>query len=265
MAGRASLFQRISIVSASRSRGDAPSSSAFVNLVKSLKSPYLSSSQGDSKHRSTRTAAASAAVAPQFSPCAIARARARHGRSWPLRFVSHERHPVARRSFDDKNCLCLPTYEQRPCPQDTFMVRARLPLGQEGQADPSKGSDSLRVLIADDDRDTVLTLATVLRDEGHEVRCVYSGSTVLEAVTEFDPHAVLLDIKMPGLDGYDVARGLRTKYGEKVLLIGISGIYKKDSDRVLAGLVGFDHYLVKPYLATEVLKLLETLRKPRIP
>jgi DNA-binding response OmpR family regulator len=145
------------------------------------------------------------------------------------------------------------------------MIRARLPWGQEGQADPSKGSDSLRVLIADDDRDTVLTLATVLRDEGHEVRCVYSGSTVLETVREFDPHAVVVDIKMPGLDGYDVARGLRTKYGEKVLLIGISGVYKKGSDRVLAGLVGFDHYLVKPYLASEVLELLETLRKPRIP
>jgi two-component system, sensor histidine kinase len=144
------------------------------------------------------------------------------------------------------------------------MVRAPLPLGDEGHAAPSKDSESLRVLVADDDRDTALTLATVLRDEGHEVRCVYSGSAVLEAVKQFDPHAVVVDIKMPGLDGYDVARGLRTKYGEKVLLIGISGIYKKDSDRVVAGLVGFDHFLVKPYLASEVLKLLETLRRPRM-
>jgi DNA-binding response OmpR family regulator len=98
--------------------------------------------------------------------------------------------------------------------------------------------------VADDDPDTVLTLATVLRDEGHEVRGVYSGSAVLETVRQFAPHAVVVDISMPGLDGYDVARGLRTKYGEKVLLIGISGVYKKGSDRVLAGLVGFDHYLV---------------------
>lgn len=143
-------------------------------------------------------------------------------------------------------------------------VRARPPLGDVGQAAPSKDSHSLRVLIADDDRDTVLTLATVLREEGHEVRCVYSGSTVFEAVKEFDPQAVIVDIKMPGLDGYDVARGLRTEYGEKVLLIGISGIYKKDADRVVAGLVGFDHFLLKPYLASEVLKLLETLRTPRI-
>jgi DNA-binding response OmpR family regulator len=144
------------------------------------------------------------------------------------------------------------------------MVRSGLPLGDDGQAAPSKDSDSLRVLIADDDRDTVLTLATVLREEGHEVRCVHSGSAVLEAVKEFDPQAVVVDIKMPGLDGYDVARVLRTEYGEKVLLIGISGIYKKDADRVVAGLVGFDHFLLKPYLASELLQLLETLRRPRI-
>ena len=55
-----------------------------------------------------------------------------------------------------------------------------LPASHEGKADPSKGSDSLRVLIADDDPDTVQTLAMVLRDEGHEVRGVYSGSAVLE-------------------------------------------------------------------------------------
>jgi DNA-binding response OmpR family regulator len=140
-----------------------------------------------------------------------------------------------------------------------------LPLGHEVQADPSLGSDSLRVLIADDDPDTVLSLAMVLRDEGYEVRGVYSGSAVLETVRQFAPHAVVVDISMPGLNGYDVARGLRTKYGEKVLLIGISGIYRKGSDHVLAGLVGFDHFLVKPYLASEVLELLETLRKPRIP
>ena len=82
---------------------------------------------------------------------------------------------------------------------------------------------------------------------------------------QFAPHAVLVDINMPGLNGYDVAKSLRTDYGHKVLVIGISGVYKKDSDRVLAGLVGIDHYLVKPYLASEVLELLETLRKPRIP
>jgi DNA-binding response OmpR family regulator len=97
------------------------------------------------------------------------------------------------------------------------------------------------------------------------VRGVHSGSAVLETVRQFAPHAVVVDISMPGLNGYDVARGLRAKYGEKVLLIGISGIYKKGSDRVLAGLVGFDHFLLNPYLASEVLELLETLRRPRIP
>ena len=146
------------------------------------------------------------------------------------------------------------------------MVRARVPAGHEGQADPSQAANALRVLVADDDSDTVLTLETVLRHEGHEVRSVYSGSAVLDAAKQFQPHAVLLDISMPDLNGYDVASSLRTlDDGHKVLLIGISGIYKKDADRVLAGLSGFDHFLVKPYLASEVLELLETLRTPRIP
>ena len=159
----------------------------------------------------------------------------------------------------------MATYELLSC-KDVSMVRARLPAGHDGEADPSQGANALRVLIADDDPDTVLTLETLLRHEGHEVQSVYSGSAVLEAAREFQPHAVLLDISMPGLNGYDVASSLRTlDEGHKVLLIGISGIYKKDSDRVVAGLSGFNHFLVKPYLASEVLKLLETLRTPRIP
>jgi DNA-binding response OmpR family regulator len=113
-----------------------------------------------------------------------------------------------------------------------------------------------RVLIADDDPDTVLTLAMVLRDEGHEVRGVYSGGDVPRAARQFAPHAVVVDINMPVLNGYDVARAIRTRN----LLIAISGIYKKDPDKLLAGIVGFDHFLSKPYQGSDVLKLLEPLR-----
>ena len=60
-----------------------------------------------------------------------------------------------------------------------------------------------------------------------EVRGVHSGSAVLKTVRQFALHAVVVDISMPGLNGYDVARGLRAKYGEKVLLIGISGITRR--------------------------------------
>ena len=114
----------------------------------------------------------------------------------------------------------------------------------------------LRVLVADDDRDTVLTLMMLLRDEGHEVRGVYSGRQVMGHVLDFDPDAVLLDIAMPELSGWEVARTIRARRADRPLLIGISGEYKQGSDRVLAQILGFNHYLVKPYAPAELLALL---------
>lgn len=115
----------------------------------------------------------------------------------------------------------------------------------------------MRVLIADDNRDAVLTLMALLGDEGHQVRGVFQGSDVLPAIRDFDPDAVLLDIKMPGLSGYDVARKIRSKYGEaRPRLIAISGHYKLGADRVLAEIVGFNHHVGKPYDPRALLALL---------
>jgi DNA-binding response OmpR family regulator len=123
----------------------------------------------------------------------------------------------------------------------------------------------LRVLVADDDRDTVLTLMMVLRDEGHDVRGVYRGSDVLIAVNAFDPDAVLLDINMPGLSGYEVARLIRSKYGDsRPLLIAISGVYKQGADRVLAEIAGFNHHIAKPYDTGSLLTLLAPLTLPKL-
>ena len=135
---------------------------------------------------------------------------------------------------------------------------------QKEQTAQVKGARSLRVLIADDDRDTVLTLEMVLRDEGHEVHGVYSGGDVLRAVRQFAPHAVVVDINMPVLSGFDVARAIRAR-NRNVLLIAISGIYTKVPDKLLAGIVGFDHFLPKPYQVSDVLKLLEPLRTSSAP
>lgn len=145
--------------------------------------------------------------------------------------------------------------------QTDLLPRSDVPLSDNEQSAQAKRARSLRVLIADDDRDTVLTLAMVLRDEGHEVHGVYNGSDVLRAVRQFAPHAVVVDINMPDLSGYDVARAIRTR-NRNVLLIAISGIYKRDPDKLLAAVVGFDHFLPKPYQANDVLKLLEPLRAP---
>src|SRR4051812_15163169 len=117
----------------------------------------------------------------------------------------------------------------------------------------------LRVLIADDDRDTVVTLATILQDEGHEVREAYRGSEVLRVVRDFDPDVALIDIGMPGMTGYDVAREVRQGFGgNRPLLVAVTG-WKQSSDRILAQLAGFDHHLAKPFDPLELLALIEPL------
>jgi DNA-binding response OmpR family regulator len=116
---------------------------------------------------------------------------------------------------------------------------------------------SLRVLVVDDERDSVDTLTLLLNDEGHEVRGLTRGKEVLGAVAEFNPDAVLLDIAMPDTSGYELAKEIRRRYGEvKPLLIAISGRYKQASDKMLGQIVGFDHYLTKPYDPGLLLSLL---------
>lgn len=113
----------------------------------------------------------------------------------------------------------------------------------------------LRILVADDERDQAMTLALLLADEGHEVREVYRGSEVLRAVRDFDPDVALIDIGMPGMTGYDVAREIRHLFGKRPTLIAVTG-WKKTSDRILAQIAGFDHHLAKPFEADALLALL---------
>lgn len=87
---------------------------------------------------------------------------------------------------------------------------------------------------------------------------VYSGTEALPAIRAFKPDIVLLDIKMPGLSGYQVARLIRERYGEqRPLLVTMSGHYKKGPDRVLGEIVGFNHYVAKPYDPGTLLSLLK--------
>jgi DNA-binding response OmpR family regulator len=109
------------------------------------------------------------------------------------------------------------------------------------------GSRSLRILIADDDRDSVFTLSLLLRQEGHDVQSVHSGREVMNAVRDFDPEVVLLDIAMPLLSGWELARMIREQFGRRVMLIGISGKYNHAADNILSEMVGFDFYVLKPY------------------
>jgi PAS domain S-box-containing protein len=115
-----------------------------------------------------------------------------------------------------------------------------------------------RVLIADDNRDSAETLATLMRLEGHEVKVVHDGPQALTTFPEFRPDVVLLDIGMPGLDGYEVALRLRHMPGAaQVKLIAITG-WGQESDRERALSAGFDHHLTKPVDWQRVAELVRT-------
>ena len=119
---------------------------------------------------------------------------------------------------------------------------------------------SLRIVVADDDPDTVLMVAVLLRDEGHEVRTARNGTEAIAAVREFNPDVVFVDIAMPNMSGWDVVREIRKMNGHTPpLLVAMSGRYVQASDQAFGSMAGFHHYLLKPYGSDELLSVLEPL------
>ena len=120
----------------------------------------------------------------------------------------------------------------------------------------------LRILVADDDTDAVQSLTVLLREEGYEVRGVHRGAEVLQAIFHFAPDVVLLDIGMPQMTGYDIARELRATQRKDLLLIAVTA-WNKFSDRMAAQIAGFDHHVSKPYQSEQILGLLRPLANDR--
>jgi CheY-like chemotaxis protein len=133
------------------------------------------------------------------------------------------------------------------------MEMARVAEGKE-----RRHGGALRVLIADDERDTVDTLAVVLESEGHIVQRAYGGAEVLPAVPAFRPDVIVLDISIPVISGFGIAQAIRHSFTDirRPLLIAMSGKWMQGPDRLIAQQVGFDHYLVKPCDPGVLLKLL---------
>jgi PAS domain S-box-containing protein len=103
-----------------------------------------------------------------------------------------------------------------------------------------------RILVVDDNMDSAESMATLLRLDGHEVRVVYDGLAAVESALAFRPQVVLLDIGLPGLDGYEVARRLRLSNETKdIFLIALTG-YGRTEDRVRALTSGFNYHITKP-------------------
>lgn len=106
---------------------------------------------------------------------------------------------------------------------------------------------ALRILVVDDNEDNVTSTAMLLRAHGHEVRSCYDGIAAMQMVAQFQPDVVLLDLNLPGKNGWEVAREIRAQSTMKrPFLIAVSGTYMQASDRALSQLRGFDHHLAKP-------------------
>jgi two-component system CheB/CheR fusion protein len=104
----------------------------------------------------------------------------------------------------------------------------------------------LRVLIAEDEPATASTTAALLRMDGHEVFVAGDGPSALEAVEAYDPDVLLLDIGLPGVDGCEVARRVRSRNALKTpLLVALTG-YVGDADRERSAEAGIDLYWAKP-------------------
>ncbi|HXG09974.1 MAG TPA: ATP-binding protein, partial [Gemmataceae bacterium] len=102
-----------------------------------------------------------------------------------------------------------------------------------------------RVLVVDDNRDGADSLAMLLRFWKHQVAVVYDGPSALESVQTEQPDVVLLDIGLPGMDGYEVARHLRQQLEHQPVLVALTG-YGQDEDRRRSREAGFDYHLTKP-------------------
>lgn len=131
-----------------------------------------------------------------------------------------------------------------------------------GSAGGRSGSNSagVRVLVVDDNVDSAESMALLLSLDGHDVRTAFDGPGALAIAGEFQPEAVLLDIGLPGMDGYEVAKQMRGQPGmEKALMIAVTG-YGQADDRARSKAAGFDHHLVKPVDPEILSALLATLK-----
>jgi two-component system, sensor histidine kinase len=146
-----------------------------------------------------------------------------------------------------------------------FTIHLPLALVIPGAAEPVRAAPPpaaptdmrIKVVVADDNRDAADSLAMLLEMNGHEVRVGHAGEEALDIARRMLPHAMILDIGMPDLNGYEVARRARAEaWGAEVLLIAVTGWgQKEDKDRAAAA--GFDHHMTKPVDPDVIERLLQ--------
>ncbi|MEO6363227.1 MAG: response regulator [Caldimonas sp.] len=117
--------------------------------------------------------------------------------------------------------------------------------------------DEVRIVVVDDYADAADALAVSLQLDGYSVRIAADGESALTIIAAFEPHAVLLDINMPRMNGAVLAKTLRERYGDDIVLIAVTG-YGRDEPGVAEAFDCVDHYLQKPVGAAQLRKALGT-------
>lgn len=130
---------------------------------------------------------------------------------------------------------------------------------------PSPTVTPRRILVVDDSLDGAEAMAMLLRCDGHDARTAHNGRTAVEQARAFLPEVVFLDIRLPGMDGYEVARELRADPNLRdVVLVALTG-WGTEEDRRKSELAGFNYHFVKPVeveLVESVFRELDRTRPP---
>jgi CheY-like chemotaxis protein len=129
--------------------------------------------------------------------------------------------------------------------------------------DPAALSTALRILIVDDNRDSAESLGLLLRLTGNDIRTAHDGVEACEAASRFCPDVAVLDIGLPRMNGYEVARRIRREsWGKSMVLIAVTG-WGQESDKHSAHEAGFDRHMVKPVDPAAFLRLLASIDQER--
>ena len=161
---------------------------------------------------------------------------------------------------------------ESPGPGKGSAFRVRLPAAEsapassgpvEPRSTPSPKTNALKVLVVDDNVDVAQTVGWMLETIGHDYRMVHEGKLAVEAAQDYRPDAILLDIGMPGMDGFEVCRALREQtLFDDTVIIAQTG-WGQAQAHAAPGAPGFDHHLVKPVKLERLEKLLADVSSAR--
>lgn len=119
-------------------------------------------------------------------------------------------------------------------------------------------ASSVRVLVVDDVPDAAATLALMLELDGYRVRMAYGGAQALAIIDDFDPHCILFDIDMPGIDGFELSKRVRARHHNDIVLIAVTARQHQEP-RVAGAFTVADHYFSKPLDHAQLRKVLPPL------